>query len=192
MLGLPTLAVVKKDPLLRFLFVGFSLFVGWLLAYYLVLHPHTGLDRAVIDSLIQNAGRMLEGLGYQLLPEPDPENYRTIGVQGGTPLWIGDPCNGVMVMAVFVIFILAYPGPWKHRTWFAPLGVFIVHMINAARVSALSVIVTYNYNWLSFNHDYTFYVVVYGCVFLLWWLWVKRFSVSVRPPSADGSANGTT
>jgi hypothetical protein len=28
---------------------------------------------------------------------------------------------------------------------------------------------------LNFNHDYTFYVIVYGWVFLLWWIWVKRF-----------------
>ncbi len=189
--SLPTLAVVKKDPLLRFLLLGFSLFVSWLLLYYLVLHPYTALDKAVIDSLIRWAGSILQPLGYELLPEPDPDNYRTIGVQGGTPLWIGDPCNGVMVMAVYVIFIIAYPGPWKHRLWFVPLGLLLVHAINAVRVSALSIIVTYNYNWLTFNHDYTFYIVVYGCVFLLWWLWVKRFSDTSRPTAPEGSPNGT-
>jgi hypothetical protein len=36
-------------------------------------------------------------------------------------------------------------------------------------------VVTIDYELLNFNHDYTFYVVVYGWVFLLWWAWVKYF-----------------
>lgn len=181
---LPTMAVVKKDPLLRFLFVGVLLFTGWLLAYYMVLHPHTGLDRAVIDNIITTSGGLLEALGYVVLPEPDPEQYRTIGVQGGHPLWIGDPCNAVMVMAVFAVFIIAYPGPWKHRSWFLLIGIASIHLINVVRVAALCIVVTYNYAWLTFNHDFVFYVVVYGWVFLLWWIWVKRFSGNVNSKSA--------
>ncbi|MEO8069313.1 MAG: hypothetical protein ABI599_16565 [Flavobacteriales bacterium] len=179
--ALPTLAVVKKDPLLRFLFVGLVLFVAWLLLYYLVVHPAVWVDRAVIGNLISVSGLLLKVLGFELLPEPDPEHYRTIGVQGGHPLWIGDPCNGVMVMAVFAVFIVAYPGSWKQRSWFLLAGLLSIHLINAVRVATLSIIVTYNYEWLTFNHDYVFYLVVYGWVFLLWWLWVKRFNGRASP-----------
>ncbi|MBK9536974.1 MAG: hypothetical protein IPO10_17715 [Flavobacteriales bacterium] len=52
----------------------------------------------------------------------------------------------------------------------------IIHLINVLRIIALSIIVTINYELLNFNHDYTFYVVVYGCVFILWYVWVKRFA----------------
>ena len=37
-------------------------------------------------------------------------------------------------------------------------------------------LVTIDYELLNFNHDYTFYVVIYGWVFLLWWAWVRFFA----------------
>ena len=119
---------------------------------------------------------MLRALGYTLLPEPHFDLNRYIGVQGGSHLWIGDPCNGVSLFAVFAIFLIAYPGPWKQKWWFGLAGLISIHLINCMRVVALCVITTVDYELLNFNHDYTFYVIVYGWVFLLWYIWVRRFS----------------
>jgi exosortase family protein XrtF len=174
--------VVKGDPVIRFLVVAAALYLGWYLLFEFLLHPDGRLDRAAIDSLITWAGGILTLLGHDLIPEPvNTENIRTIGVQGGHLLWIGDPCNGVGLFAVYLIFLIAYPGPWEHKLWFAPLGLLTIHLINALRVAALCIIVKYDYELLNFNHDYTFYVVVYGWVFLLWAIWVKRFSPSTVP-----------
>jgi len=52
--------------------------------------------------------------------------------------------------------------------------------VNALRVAVLCIVVSINYEWLNFNHDYTFYVIVYGWVFLLWFVWVKRFATVGR------------
>lgn len=166
-----------RDPLVRFLAAAGALFLGWYLLYELVIHPWGVLDRAVIDNLIRLSGALLTALGYTLLPEPaNAEMIRTIGVQGGHLLWIGDPCNGVSLFAVFALFLLTYPGPWRHKLWFIPLGLLSIHLINVARIAALCIVVSIDYELLNFNHDYTFYVVVYGWVFLLWFLWVKRFA----------------
>ena len=61
------------------------------------------------------------------------------------------------------------------------VGIAVVHLLNGLRVAALCIVVTQGYRWLEFNHDYTFYVVVYGAVFALMWLWVRRFSGWKRP-----------
>ena len=29
---------------------------------------------------------------------------------------------------------------------------------------------------LDFNHDYTFTIIVYAFVFMLWYIWIQRFS----------------
>jgi len=172
----PTTSVAKGDPVIRFLVLAAALYLGWYLLYEFVLHPNGALDRATIDSLMAWASGILTFLGYDLIPEPaNAENIRTIGVQGGHLLWIGDPCNGVGLFAVFLIFLIAYPGPWKHKIWFGGLGLLSIHLINALRVVALCLIVTVDYELLNFNHDYTFYVVVYGWVFLLWAIWVREF-----------------
>ncbi len=178
----PTPTVVKRDPVIRFLLTAGVLYTAWYLLYELWLHPAGFLDRAVIDNLIRLSGGFLELLGYTLIPEPtNAEQIRTVGVQGGHLLWIGDPCNGVGLFAVYLIFLLAYPGPWKHKTWFAVLGLLSIHLINVLRIAALCIVVTIDYELLNFNHDYTFYVIVYGWVFLLWWIWVKRFSSPPAP-----------
>ena len=177
----PTTSVAKGDPVIRFLVLAAALYLGWYLLYEFVLHPNGALDRATIDSLMAWASGILTFLGYDLIPEPaNAENIRTIGVQGGHLLWIGDPCNGVGLFAVFLIFLIAYPGPWKHKIWFGALGLVTIHLINALRVVALCLIVKVDYELLNFNHDYTFYVVVYGWVFLLWAIWVRKFSPSTK------------
>ncbi len=94
-------------------------------------------------------------------------------------LWIGDPCNGISLFAVFSIFLLAYPGPWKHKAWFLPLGLLSIHVLNMLRIVVLCIVVTVDYELLNFNHDYTFYIIVYGWVFGLWYLWVKRYATPI-------------
>lgn len=172
-----TAAVVIRDPVLRFFLLSAGLYLLWYLLYEFVLHPGGALDQAVIDGLVRWSGGILTVAGYTLIPEPaNAEQIRTIGIEGGHLLWIGDACNGLGLFAVFSIFIIAFPGPWRHKLWFLALGLLSIHAINALRIAILSIIVSIDYELLNFNHDYTFYVVVYGWVFGLWYLWVKRFS----------------
>ncbi|MBX2973825.1 MAG: archaeosortase/exosortase family protein [Flavobacteriales bacterium] len=179
-----TTRVVMVDPVLRFLLTGVALYTAWYLLYEFVLHPHGVLDRAAIDSLVWLAGGMLQFMGYELLPDPGFDNNRYLGIQGGSHLWIGDPCNGVSLFAVFLIFLVAYPGPWRHKLWFGAAGLLSIHLINAIRVAVLCIVAAIDYDWFNFNHDYTFYVVVYGWVFLLWAVWVKRFAPKAATPTA--------
>ncbi|MBL7965253.1 MAG: archaeosortase/exosortase family protein [Flavobacteriales bacterium] len=181
----PTLRAVWQDPFARFLLAGATLYLTWQLAYALALHPHGGLDRAVIDSLVVLSGGLLQLVGFELIPEPaNAEQIRTVGVQGGSLLWIGDNCNGLSLFVVYLIFIFAYPGPVRHKLWFAVLGLLSIHFINVLRIAVLVVLARHNYAWVDFNHDYTFYVVVYGWVFLLWYIWVTRLGPPLRRNTA--------
>ncbi len=181
--ALPTWEVAKRDPVLRFLSTAALLYLCWHLLYSLVLVPDGRLDRALIDNLVTSSGAFLEFMGYELIPEPaQPE--RTLGVQGGILLWIGNACNGASVFAVFLLFLFAFPGSRKHLLWFAPLGLLSIHAINILRIAVLCIITSYDYELLNFNHDYTFQVVVYGWVFLLWYLWVTRLSKPSPRPAA--------
>lgn len=179
-----TTRVVMADPVFRFLLSGVLLYTLWYLAYEFVIHPNGMVDRAVIDALVWLAAVLLRLAGYELLPDPDFDTNRYLGIQGGSHLWIGDPCNGVSLFAVFLIFLVAYPGPVKHKFWFGAIGLLTIHLINAIRVAALCVLASINYDYFNFNHDYTFYVVVYGWVFFLWYLWVKRFAGTSPSPAA--------
>ena len=166
-----------RDPVVRFFVTAGTLYLVWYLLYDLLIHPWGSLDRFIIDQLILLSGTILMVLGQTLIPEPvNAEMIRTIGVEGGHLLWIGDPCNGLSIFAVYLIFLITYPGPLRHKVWFAVMGLLSIHLINALRIVALCLVVKVDYELLNFNHDYTFYVIVYGWVFLLWYVWVKKFA----------------
>ena len=101
-------------------------------------------------------------------------------------VWIGEPCNGVKIFGLFSLFILAFPGSWKKKLWFIPLGIFIVHTANAIRIAALTIISAENQEALDFNHNITFQVIVYGLIFLLWYWWVQKLSEIVIPKKKIG------
>ena len=168
---------IWKNPFYRFVITGVAIYTVWFFAYEMWIHPWGKLDRLVIDNLVLLSGIVLRILGFNLIPTPPSDDpIRTIGIDGTHGLWIGDPCNGITLFALFIIFVIAFPGPWKRKLWFIPIGLISIHLINVLRIVALSIIVTYDYAYLDFNHNYTFTIVVYGFVFFLWYLWANKFS----------------
>lgn len=168
---------IKENPFLKFLILATGTYLLWYWLYHSLLNPATGIDRIVIDNLIDLSSSLLRGMGYDLIPKPpDADQIRTVGIDGTYGLWIGDPCNGITLFALFTIFMIWYPGPWKKKAWFIPFGLVTIHLINVLRIVALCIIVTYDYAYLDFNHNYTFTIIVNGYMFLLWMWWAHSFS----------------
>lgn len=169
---------IWSDPLYRFLLKAVLLYIGWYLVYELWLHPLGFIDLAVIKSIEDISSFILTTLGFNLIAESHVETIRTIGIDGTNGLWIGDPCNGLTLFALFTGFVIAFPGPWKKKIWFIPIGIISIHLINSLRVVALSLIVYYfpDPEVLDFNHTYTFTILVYGFVLFLWNIWANKLS----------------
>lgn len=167
--------------MLLFMVKAALLFIIWLVVYKLWLHPQGALDGAIINNLIISSSKLLELFGYTIFQQ-NADVIRTLGIDGSHGVWVGDPCNGIDLFALFAGFVLAYPGPWKTKLWFIPLGLAAIHLLNIIRVTALCMIAYHSPEWLDFNHTYTFTIVVYGFIFWLWMLWANRFSkVSFKP-----------
>lgn len=171
-----------KNPVTRFLLLFILLYGGWYILYELVLHPWGKLDKLVINNSIFLTKELLQILGYAVIsydyqaPETGSEVIRTVGIDGSSGVWIGDPCNGLILFALFTSLIISFPGPAKHKLWFIPLGLIIIHFANIIRIASLSLIVFYKREYLEFNHDYTFKILVYTVIFLIWVYWVNRWS----------------
>ncbi len=160
---------------LKLLLKVIGLYLLWFVLYDLVLRPTGVADKWLINLIVKQSSFILQMLGYILIPEPPVyEVIRTIGIDGTHGLWIGDPCNGLTIMALFCGFIIVLPGNWKYKIVFCILGIFIIHISNVVRIAILCIILKYYPNALEFNHTYTFTFVVYIIVFLLWWIWVSR------------------
>lgn len=165
-----------KNPLVRFVLIGSLLYLSLYFCYEFYINPHTNLDEWIINNLVSIAESILRLFGYSMT-QYDPEPYMDrIGIAGSTGVFIGEPCDGFVLFTLFVAFITAFPGPLKHKLWFVPCGILLIHFINALRIIALVLIMRSHPDWLSFNHDYTFTIIVYSFVFLLWWIWINKFS----------------
>jgi exosortase/archaeosortase family protein len=105
----------------------------------------------------------------------DDEN-RVIHFEGNGFIGISEGCSGLkQILQVFLLFLI-YPGPWKHKAWFIPMGIILVHLTNLFRITGLSVVVV---NWPAywqFSHDYMFRPFFYVVIFFLWVWWVEKFS----------------
>jgi exosortase family protein XrtF len=164
-----------KNPLFRFLLLFIVLYTSWYVLYELVINPNGTLDTFVINSSVYSSEHLLKLFGYPTFTTHS-ETIRTVGIDGTLGLWIGDPCNGLTLFALFTAFIVSFPGPVKHKAWFIPAGILGIFLVNVLRITGLCMIVLYKPKWLGINHDYIFKIFVYSFIFWTWMIWVNRFS----------------
>ena len=89
---------------------------------------------------------------------------------------IVEGCNALSVIILFIAFVIAFSGKLKHTILYIIGGSLIIHILNITRISLLMVAF---YNFPEANtilHDILFPLVIYGTVFILWVIWVNKFS----------------
>lgn len=161
-----------KNPVFRFLSTVFLLYILWYLVYNLWLHPNEKFDLFVIDITVSLSKWILELFGYVVYTGSD----RLIGIDGTGGLWIGDNCNGIILFSLFAWFVIAYKGKIKYKIPFIVFGIASIELLNVFRVVALAILDTHSRAWTEFNHTYTFTIIIYGYIFMLWMIWVNRFA----------------
>ena len=164
-----------KNPIIRFLINVFALYILWYCIYNLWLHPQQKIDLWVIDFTISISKWLLEKLGYVVFSGGD----RLIGIDGTGGLWIGDNCNGIALFALFTGFIIAYTGKFKHKIIYIISGIIGIELLNIIRVMVLAILDTFSRTWTEFNHTYTFTFIIYAFIFMLWMIWVNKFSKTI-------------
>ena len=85
------------------------------------------------------------------------------------------PCTGVQPMLQFCLIILLYPGSWKHKLWFIPMGMVILYLTNVFRLIGLGIVMAKWPEYWSYAHDYPFRVLLYLVTFILWLFWNEKF-----------------
>ena len=91
-------------------------------------------------------------------------------------LAIYEGCNGINIMIIFVAFLVAFGPIGKPLLVFALAGIVIIHLMNLARIAVLFWVVLYLPDFVYFMHKYLFTAILFVIVFVLWIVWVKRFS----------------
>jgi exosortase/archaeosortase family protein len=106
---------------------------------------------------------------------PIKTNGRTFFFENSCSVQIVYSCSGIKQILQFVLLILVYPGPWKHKAWFIPLGAVLIHFTNVIRISGLCITMAYWPDHWHFAHDYPFRIIFYVVIFFLWVTWNDYF-----------------
>jgi exosortase family protein XrtF len=85
-------------------------------------------------------------------------------------------CNGLSVIILFISFIVAFPGKLKAIVLFIIGGSLLIHILNVFRIAVLCVLLYYYPASQHILHGVLFPLFIYGVVFLLWIIWVNKFS----------------
>lgn len=84
-------------------------------------------------------------------------------------------CSGLKQFLEWIVLMTFFPGPWKHKAWFIPMGLVIIHLVNVFRIAGLSILLNYYPEHWQFTHDYIYRPFFYVVMFLLWVWWVEKF-----------------
>lgn len=89
---------------------------------------------------------------------------------------IVEGCNAVSVMILFVSFVLAFSGKLKTTLLFILSGILFIYILNVVRIAILTILLFRFPEKEHLLHGVLFPLIIYGLVFILWIVWVNKFS----------------
>lgn len=103
------------------------------------------------------------------------EAINTIRFSNGGYITVNESCSGLKQFYQIIILFLFFPGPFKHKLWFIPMSIVIMHITNIFRIVALGAVTLWLPDYWHFTHDWILRPFFYVVLFMLWVWWVERF-----------------
>ncbi len=152
------------------------LYIGWVAIDY---YPLTNL----ISRLFDWASMLLFNQSCWVLEHIFGIDYIThkqiIGVINSNDTYsfisVAPECTSLKQWLHWLFLMLIFPGPWKHKMWYIPLGLVIIEFINVVRVVGITLCMIPFPNHFDFFHDYFFKTFFYLMIFVMWMIWVEKF-----------------
>lgn len=129
----------------------------------------------------QNTQSILRFFDYDVIitPHESEPSYRMF-INNISLVRIVEGCNAISVMILFISFIVAFSGKWLNTILFVSLGILLIHILNVARIATLILGLLYYPEYEHLMHDILFPLIIYGVVFVLWALWINKFSLYAK------------
>lgn len=92
-------------------------------------------------------------------------------------------CTPLLGWFYWFFIMILLPGLWKHKLWFIPLGIILIHIMNLMRIASLGIVLTCTPTKFHFFHD-ILGTLLYILIFFMWILWVEIFSKTIKKSTA--------
>ncbi|WP_339753007.1 exosortase family protein XrtF [uncultured Winogradskyella sp.] len=172
--------LAKYKLVIRFIVIFLAVYSVLIIGYnsYLKLSEGTKFYPDYFTNLVaKQSNTLLNGIGYEadVIPHPNEPSMKII-INGKFVARIIEGCNAISIIILFLSFIIAFAGKFRTTLMYCFAGSIIIYAFNLVRIVILSVGL-YHYPWRrEILHTVIFPMFIYGTVFLLWMVWVNRFS----------------
>lgn len=120
--------------------------------------------KSLVDDLFESASSLLFDQSCNVLENVFGLDIitidRTIGTMNNEGRYsfitVAPECTSLKQWLHWLFLMLIFPGPWKHKLWYIPLGLVIIEWINVVRVTGILLLMIPFPNSFSFSHDYLF------------------------------------
>ena len=169
---------VQYKPFLLFLV---SFFGTYVLLTFLYQFFSNGFENEKADAITRMEARNTQEViswmnQSSYIVESDNSPVFTVFFQNQGVAKIVEGCNGISVVILFISFIVAFSGSLKNTLLFIFSGSLIIYILNVLRIAVLTVLLYYFPNQSHLLHGVLFPLMIYGFVFVLWVIWVNKFS----------------
>lgn len=170
----------KYKSVVKFILTFLLVYLVLSLSYKVYLDASVGskyYPDYVTNLVARQTEALLNTFGYQadIINHPNEPSIKLI-VNGKYVARAVEGCNSLSVIILFISFMVAFAGRLKPTVFYILSGSILIYSVNLMRIVILT-IGLYHYPWRrEILHTVIFPLIIYGLVFLLWMLWVNRFS----------------
>ena len=170
----------QLPPFAKFLLKVVLVYTGWTLLRQAVLSPYLPIDEIVSQTILLQTAQAADILGYtfDLYSFTNNGYLDTIVLEGTRGLRIDESCDGLQIMMVFLVFVLAFPGEKKWPVGI--IGLLVTHLLNVLRITGLMLIQKHLPDQFDFHHEYTLKIALYLGAIVMWFLYAKYFGNIAR------------
>lgn len=85
-------------------------------------------------------------------------------------------CSGLKQFYQWIILMILFPGLWKRKLWYIPMGIITIHAYNILRIVILSIVIKHWPMYWNFIHYWIMRPMYYAVIFILWVGWIEKIS----------------
>ncbi len=164
--------------LIKFFGTYLLLFLGY--SYYLEktqqeTSPFTCAP--ITKTVAEQTKYLLTIFGYPTEIAQDTETVSVkLFINGKFTAFIVEGCNAISIIILFTAFIVAFAGKFKPTVLYILFGSLLIYFTNIVRIVIIT-IALYEYpQYQHVLHEIIFPAIIYGITFLLWFVWIQKFS----------------
>ncbi|MBT8273614.1 MAG: exosortase family protein XrtF [Bacteroidia bacterium] len=172
----------KYKSVIKFIITFLTVYIILTMSYkfYLDLSDGSKYYPDYITNLTARQSELIiDSVGYDasIQAHPDEPSMKLI-INNKFVARVIEGCNSISVIILFVSFIIAFAGTLKRTAIYILAGSVLIYSVNLIRIAILS-IGLFHYPWRrEILHTVIFPLIIYGLVFVLWMVWVRRYTIS--------------